>query len=91
MLAVQIFFQPWYALHVSEISIADYFKQSILPPIAAFVGVMGAGVALRTLLHPVAFGTQIVAAMLESIVALCLGWILISAEDRQMVMRRFGR
>jgi O-antigen/teichoic acid export membrane protein len=90
MLAVQILFQPWYALYVSEISISDYLNESIFPPLTAFIGVIAAGFALRTLAHPVGLVSQFGVALVECLIALILGWILVGADDRQMMMRRFG-
>jgi len=90
MLAVQIFFQPWYALHVSRISIVDYFKESVVPPMVTLVGVMSVGVALKTLIGPVGMFSQFGIALVESVAALALAWMLIGNEDRQLVMRRIS-
>jgi len=90
MLAVQIFFQPWYALHVSKISIADYFKESVVPPLVTLIGVMSFGIGLRLLVSPVALIAQFSVAVIESLAALALAWMLIGNDDRQMVMRRIS-
>jgi O-antigen/teichoic acid export membrane protein len=90
MLAVQIFFQPWYALHVSEISIGKFFKESVFPPFAALVGVLGIGFAMRWFLQPAGLLPQIGVAAFECLIAAILGWLLIGAEDRQAMLSRFG-